>query len=858
MNSFRRALAKTNRKSPDSPDFQCLSLRGHAIDAAAAARALLKGNTRKSFEAAIGKPLSEGDIERLCVLTGLHDVGKTLLGFRTKIEGGKVDNEYFGCHVRPLMDQVVIAKRGLERLPSATRHFFEASGLLTVCSWYSTAKEGLSTLRILFSHHGGCRKPPMMGTTNPFSKQLNDYHGSSASQEAAYVFEALRELFPLAFQPNLEPIPNNELFSHLFLGLVETADWLASTVRRKNGHQIAFDLSGDDFTSEERYTKALATADSILQECGFHSPFERTHVTSPEHVVGGHALRPLQKAVLDVPVFSKICGIEAPTGEGKTEAALIRFFKLYEAGLVDGLYFAVPTRSAGFDLFSRVEKLMNRLHPQASQSVLAVPGLQDFDNSITEGEISWASENGNFLMSSLAVGTVDQLLLSGIRARNCQQKAFASSRLFLVIDEVHSFDPVMISSLTNVMRKHVALGGYTTVLSATLGNVGFSELVGTPLLPFEEAKKVPYPIIWHGSSFNSLTTSSFEADGERRKQITLTHGSDIDAIAKVKQAVDAGAKVLVILSTVSRAREFQSLLEAAGVPTLSLTGPNGSVNVMHHGRYALQDRRNIDRSVLRVLGTESGDKAGVAVVGTQSVEQSLNICADYLVTDLCPMEVLLQRLGRLFRVLRLRPLGFETPHAFIIDPANPDDWLTDDGKAITRHLPQLNVYRNALQLEATRQLISECSSIVIPDDNRVLVEMATHPERLRKLAENLGPKWLMHLDRLTGLNDSEDAKAKKMLLRWNVYPDEECNLLPDNMNDIYTRLGCDTISVRTDFISFSGEHIVELSVRANELKSISKNMVARVVETSAEETVLVVGGSMFRYDRKGLRRFKYG
>jgi CRISPR-associated endonuclease/helicase Cas3 len=307
---------------------------------------------------------------------------------------------------------------------------------------------------------------------------------------------------------------------------------------------------------------------------------------------------------------------------------------------------------------------------------------------------------------------------------------------------------------------------------------------------------------------------------------------------------------------VSKARDFQATLESDGVPTLSLSGQHGSVNVMHHSRYALPDRKLLDQKVLDILGKQSESNSGVAIVGTQSLEQSLDIDADYLVTDLCPIEVLLQRLGRLFRNIRTRPFGYEAPQAFIISPKNSDDWLSDEGMAIAKHLPQLNVYRNALHLEATRQLISELSSIVVPDENRGLVEMGTHPDRLRELATSLGQKWLLHLERLTGLNDSEDAKAKKMLLRWNVYPDEDCNLLLDNMSEVYTRLGCDTISVRADFMSFSGQRVSELSVRANELGHISKDMKATIIDTSAEETVLEVGESLFRYDRTGLSRVK--
>ena len=154
-------------------------------------------------------------------------------------------------------------------------------------------------------------------------------------------------------------------------------------------------------------------------------------------------------------------------------------------------------------------------------------------------------------------------------------------------------------------------------------------------------------------------------------------------------------------------------------------------STLHHGRFAAGDRRLLDCQVEISFG-KTRESGGRVVVGTQTLEQSLDIDADLLITDLCPVDVLLQRIGRLHRHPRRdRPRGYDKPACVVLTPGG-----TDLSPLLTRRAdanglgPHGFVYRDLRILEATRRLIDEYREWRIPKMNRMLVERATHPDAL--------------------------------------------------------------------------------------------------------------------------------
>ncbi|KWT72530.1 CRISPR-associated helicase Cas3, protein [Hyphomicrobium sulfonivorans] len=232
------------------------------------------------------------------------------------------------------------------------------------------------------------------------------------------------------------------------------------------------------------------------------------------------------------------------------------------------------------------------------------------------------------------------------------------------------------------------------------------------------------------------------------------------AIARLAlEAAEQGAKVLVIrnlqhaaVSTAEAlfalAPNHPALFRCEGVPTL------------HHGRFAREDRELLDAVIGAQMQAERGT-AGLVLIGTQTLEQNLDICADFMITDLCPADVLLQRIGRLHRHAKnARPAGFGAPRLVVLSP---------DDLAPLLSQPQFGMggdhgpYRDLVMLEATRRLVRDNSTWAIPQMNRTLVEQATHPHALEALTcelERVNPAWRGARERSDGQNVADTYLAQ--------------------------------------------------------------------------------------------------
>jgi CRISPR-associated endonuclease/helicase Cas3 len=234
-----------------------------------------------------------------------------------------------------------------------------------------------------------------------------------------------------------------------------------------------------------------------------------------------------------------------------------------------------------------------------------------------------------------------------------------------------------------------------------------------------------------------------------------------EVVSEAVRPADASAKVLIVRNTVAdavalfeairgrlvRAGRLDLLLTVEGVPTL------------HHGRFALEDRLLLDQAVEAGLGRGAARPRGLVIVGTQTLEQSLDIDADLLVTDLCPMDVLLHRIGRLHRHPgSRRPDGFVDPRCIVLVPAERDLTPFIDGK--THGLG--SVYADLRVVQATRDLLEDHTAIEIPTMSRALVEQATHPDALEQIVRDGGSAWQRHAATVLGEDYSSRGSRRYM------------------------------------------------------------------------------------------------
>ena len=746
-------------------------LAHHSADVAAVLISLIEIPVfRNRANAALGRPVSCGEIRCLGALAFLHDIGKLATGFQVKAwdrNPGITPRGHVQCGWLWLRQGE--ASEALGGHAALLAHWPD------IMLWF----------RLLFAHHGR----PVADPGESWGRDAFDRTpGYDWKAEERVMGEALITWFPEIRDHTPPPLTHE--FAHFFAGILALADWVGS------------DREVFDFVEEfdpNYWTATLEKARRRLQSIGLDPTNAQLAGAAAWTLLSDHpAPRPAQQTVADVAASERLVILEAETGSGKTEAALWRFAQLFEAGEVEALYFAVPTRAAARQLQARVNAALKRMFVDpAPEAVLAIPGqalageargirLPEFrmrwDDTDVAHPSRWAAEHATrFLAAQIAVGTVDQFMMAGLRVKHANLRGAAISRALVVIDEVHASDAWMTEIQRSLVDSHLALGGHTMLMSATLGAVARAEWRGEALPSLAVAQAAPYPAVWTKS--NCLPVPGAKADQKTVSVHAHSGWTSADAASAAVEAARAGARVLVIRNTVDRARDtWRACVEAVPDLVFSLEG----VQTLHHSRFAAEDRARLDARVEAVLSAGRGT-GGMILVGTQTLEQSLDIDADFLVTDLCPMDVLLQRIGRLHRHARDRPAGFEIATAVILRPENGLDPLTREPEnglgAFGKNASLSGVYLDVPGLAATLAEIDSTPLWHIPAVNRALVERATHPERLDEIAQENG--WQDYRSRVTGKAIAETQGARLVVLdRTAEFP---CQFPDDEV--IRTRLG---------------------------------------------------------------------
>ena len=640
--------------------------------------------------------------------------------------------------------------------------------------------------------------------------------------------------------------------------------------------------------------KARRQARAAVSEVGLDvSAQRRAFETIPEFSTLfdiPHAPNAIQQAAQDIPLDERVVIIESETGSGKTEAALWRFARMYDEKLVDGVYFALPTRAAATQIHGRVNRFVSKLFQEHKlEPVLAVPGYiqaGDFSGEHLQGyEVWWDTHPGDkrrrfwaaeiskrFLAAQVAVGTVDQAMMAALQVRHSHMRAACLSRNLLVVDEVHASDPYMSVIIEALLNAHVGVGGYAMLMSATLGSSARTRWLlrprresKIPVMPINAAVNAPYPSVSTRSGDDVNIVPVGENGKQKSVQINaraLMHDFTKTASLALEVA-RAGAKALIVRNTVAAAVSTQQALEdAARSSDADLLFICNGVSTLHTGRFAAEDRKLLDAAVETRLGRERAD-GGCVVVGTQTLEQSLDIDADLLITDLCPIDVLLQRIGRLHRHDRDdRAAGYRIPTCIVLTPPGDDlSHLLASGENANGLGPHGYVYPDLRILELTLGLVGEASRDGqpwrIPEMNRELVEGATHPHALAALVETKGDKWLEHQGEITGMRLGDVQTARNAIVNRDRTFLERGVAFASNEERIRTRLGDEGVEIAfaTPQRSPLGQPdaIDKLTVRLNWLGGAE---VPESVDATANDGgfEFAVGGRRFVYDRLGLRR----
>jgi CRISPR-associated endonuclease/helicase Cas3 len=847
----------------------------HCADVSAVCETLLRLSPTRRRMAALGgrDDLTESEIQRLAALAAFHDVGKFNLGFQNKADRSRQPR---AGHVQPLLDLFGPS-------PSAQQRELRRSlPLDQIQSWTSDGL-GLELLIAAIAHHGKPGEPG--GGSGPRVEIWRaEPNGRDPFAGIARLSAKVREWFPAAFAPDAAPLPATPRFQHAFCGLVTLADWIGS-----DRSVFRYSEPGDG----DRIGFARHVAPIVLRHIGLDSAPARAAYHDDRREFGEifeFAPNQAQRRMLELPIAAgrgSLAILESETGSGKTEAALARFFRLFDAGEADGLYFALPTRTAAVQMHRRIENAVARAFPGESVRppvTLAVPGYLPLDDGPEGRRLApfetlhpddeafrcrfrrWAGEHPKrYLAGAISVGTVDQSLLSALMVSHSHLRATAMLRQFLVVDEVHASDAYMTEILREALRFHLAAGGHALLLSATLGAGAAANLIGAALSsrlklpPLAGAIGVPYPIVTTvvgGGRYPARVELMSESPPKTVNVEIMSAAGDFAAAAsRALAAALAGARVLIVRNTVGDCVATQIELERiAGERNAAdrLFALNG-IPAPHHARFAREDRVPLDGRLEDCFGKNS--RSPCVAAATQTVQQSLDLDADLMLTDLCPLDVMLQRIGRLHRHDRgARPEPFRAPRVIVLVPADRDltPLIGREGAARGEH-GFGTVYDDLRVLEATWRALETYQTLEIPAMNRRLVEAATHPEALKAIVAELGGPWKKHAQKCDG-----ESIASRRLANLNAVdrdqPFADCRF-PSSESRIRTRLGEDDRIVEFDGAPAGpfGAPIRRLTIPGWLAKGAPAEAQAEHVVAEAESIRFNFADRAFVYDRMGLR-----
>lgn len=856
------------------------SLLDHMTDVAACFLAVAEcAAVRRSLERTAGRRLTAVDLHRLAVLVFLHDVGKANAGFQAK--------RWVAASLPIPREWPAPAGHTNEAL-----HIFSDENLLLqmpIDDMETWGTSCLSLWRASISHHGRPVEDSSLIDSRIWRPVI--IAGQVVYDPQATLREigrSLKSFFAPAFQAG-PALPESPQFAHLFAGLVQFSDWLGSDAR-----EGFFPYAKPQ---EDRNQWVWERAKEVVKRTGFDTLMWREALPETidfSAVFKVPAPRPAQKK-MDEPGLGPLLILESEAGSGKTEAALWRFAQLYRAGEVDALYFALPTRVAATQLYDRTLNFAANLWQETGVKpplvVRALAGYESADGQAIEARLPnfsvlwadnpdeqkahtrWAAESSKrYLSAPLAVGTIDQALLGALQVRHAHMRYSLLTRSLLVVDEVHASDAYMSTLLTHLLKAHLSAGGHALLLSATLGSSArhrYQQLVTSelPMPSLAQASRLPYPSVTDGAKMHSLP------DSGRSKRVYWQVKDCIDSPAVIAaiaiEAAGQGAKVLVIRNTVPTAlatfRAVEVMAQQSGLQG-ALFNVNG-IATLHHSRYSRQDRPKLDAAVEQQIGKHRAKPLQACiVVGTQTLEQSLDIDADLLISDLCPMDVLLQRVGRLHRHDRAsneRPKNYRHAQAVVLVPTeySLEGCLKKACHGLGRFHNGGGIYTDLRILEATKRLISGTESHLIPRDNRELVERATHPEVLRAIEDELGVHWKEHGEAADGKTQAERVIAKLSRLPFSTpFMDEAGNGLKfaDGEQKISSRLGAADYLVTLD-PAIPGpfhEPVSQLPMRHHMWPEDASPDIQPVINITLRDGgfVFTLGTTSYRYSRVGLER----
>jgi CRISPR-associated endonuclease/helicase Cas3 len=751
----------------------------HLIDVAAVASALWDKVFRPRFRAWFSGRLGLDEAacgQWLPFWSGAHDIGKVAPCFQFRNN----------AQTRGLK---ALEKDGFQFLGSEWPHGTISAAVLAdllahPLGWPPVSEPFAARLAVAVGGHHGLFPPDWneVGAVLKAAKWDHTWHAARGE-----LLRALAGLLGVKGERPQQSNPADQSVLMILAGLTSVADWIGSnqTFFAPCGNR---DVAARGLDLDAYFHHATDQARLALKELGWldHEPSAgpRAFVDLFAGILAGKP-RPLQEVVEALArnlAEPALLLIESPMGEGKTEAAW------YVADTWDrrggqGTYVALPTMATSNQMFERVGRFLER-NP-AKKNVLLVHGKAQLNELFTDrlrlGEIydhearpsavvaeGWFAANKKHgLLAPFGVGTIDQALLAVLQTRHVFVRLFGLAGKCVILDEVHAYDAYMSTLLERLLTWLAALGCPVVLLSATLPRERRQKLLqayafGGPGLTYADE---PYPRVTLMQPGNPSRIRVEHAEAARARVVRLTSLQSENLAGKLSDALAGGGCAVVLRNTVGLAQQTYLQLRDALKDT-------GITIDLFHARFPFGRRMEIETEVLKRFGKDSqpAERDRCILVATQVVEQSLDLDFDLMVSDVAPVDLLLQRVGRLWRHERSWRGDISGPTMYVLRPDLGLDSVPAFG-ASERIYARYVLLRSVLALRNVDQ-------VRLPQDVEDLIEHVYGPE----LPSAPSPAWEKALNascaQLAEVRKKQRLCARSLAIR---LPDDQSVLEQQNL-----------------------------------------------------------------------------
>jgi CRISPR-associated endonuclease/helicase Cas3 len=556
------------------------------------------------------------------------------------------------------------------------------------------------------SHHGNRVDPSQ-------ARPGNTIHPNDKEEDREYRNHLIEIATALFLEPSgLTLTDCRHAPPHTFSGFCSVCDWIGS-------NEVLFPALPENSTPVEYYAQRKQDAHQALISVGLI--VEKRRKTGMSGIFPELTPRGIQTLVpRNASHAEGLHIIEAPTGSGKTEAALAFASYLLAEDKADSIIFALPTQATSNALLERLEKVAPLLFHDGVNVVLAhgksrfshrlkalIKAGAEFDSSDARIQCSqWiAQSRKRVFLGQIGICTIDQVLMSTLPVRHHFVRRFGIGRSILIIDEIHSYDSYMHGLLKYVLESQKDVCGNIILLSATLDSRRRKELIETWGGVGNDISET-YPLV---TRVHHGVVTSIDLEPEHFPEIRIVEVDtrttseafpDKSILEDVIRRAYEGQYVAIVVNVVDHAQRVAKALKRT---TLDI-----SVDVFH-SRFAFHNRDSIEQFVLKTYGKNRLSSTGRILVATQVVEQSLNLDFDYLVTQICPVDLLFQRIGRLHRYKHLHENDL-APNCLVLCPSEADYGV------------HACIYASPSLLWRTQRLLDVSKRIVFPNAYRQWIE----------------------------------------------------------------------------------------------------------------------------------------